>query len=492
MVRARGTLPAVPTALRLFAAALVIGLAFQGSRALWEPDEGRYTAVAHTMIETGDWWVPRLDPEHPHLTKPPLTYWAVAASFELLGSHEWAARLPNALAFAAAAVAVFVIAQGLALPSPWLASGLWMTLLGPVGAANVVTTDTLLTLWETLAVAGFVSSGALSASGPRLRRGGITVMWLGFALAFLTKGPPGLLPLAAIVVWSLWRRRDLLPTLLQPLGLVLFATLGLGWYIALVLNDSQLLHYFLVHETVERVASAEFDRNSGPWGWLVAYGPMLLAGSMPWLLVIPALRARAAAPAGRPLQLTADTRRFLALWILLPLAVLVASRSRMPLYVLPGFVPIALVMASQVPAPARLRAWIAGIAAAAILGIGIKAVFAGLPSSKDGRQLAEELRATADLQAIDEIVFVDARAKYTLRHYLGIDVEQAESEPAFLRARGYVPPDDLCTELAEPRRAIIIVPRSRLDAVAPYFGRCGGRLTALGPLRDWQLFAKSP
>lgn len=489
---AGGRLAPVAVPLRILAVALVIGLAFQGSRPLWEPDEGRYTAVAHTMLETGDVWVPRLDPEHPHLTKPPLTYWSLAASFALLGRNEWAARLPNALAFAATAVAVYVIAAGFALPSPWLAAGLWMTMAGPVGAANVVTTDTLLTLWETVAVAGFAASGALSPTVDRPRRGGLAVMWLGFALAFLTKGPPGLLPLAAIVVWALWRRRDLLSSLMSPAGLALFAIVGLGWYVALTWRDPQLLHYLLVHETLERVASAEFDRNSGTWGWLVAYGPMLLAGSMPWLLVIPLLRARAAAPAGSPGALPPDTRRLLALWLVLPLAVLVASRSRLPLYVLPSFVPIALVMAWLAPAPASRGAWIAGLGAAGILVIGLKAAAAGWPSPNDGRRLAAELRAATDLAAVDEIVFVDGRAKYTLRHYLGIDVEQAESEAGLLRPRGYVPPDLLCAELSEPTRAIIVVPRSRVDAVEPYFSRCAHRLTHLGPLRNWELYAKAP
>jgi len=77
---------------------LLIAFAFQGSRAIWEPDEGRYTGASLNMLASGDWLLPTVDGEHPHLTKPPMIYWTVASSFGLFGINEWAARLPGALA----------------------------------------------------------------------------------------------------------------------------------------------------------------------------------------------------------------------------------------------------------------------------------------------------------------------------------------------------------------------------------------------------------
>ena len=75
---------------------LVLAFAFQGSRGLWDPDEGRYSAVALQMLESGDWLVPRLSDHQEHLTKPPLYYWAVATSIAAFGANEWSVRLPNA------------------------------------------------------------------------------------------------------------------------------------------------------------------------------------------------------------------------------------------------------------------------------------------------------------------------------------------------------------------------------------------------------------
>jgi 4-amino-4-deoxy-L-arabinose transferase-like glycosyltransferase len=48
-------------------------LSFQGQRTLWEPDEGRYTAVAMEMLRLDDWLRPHLNHEQEHWTKPPLT-----------------------------------------------------------------------------------------------------------------------------------------------------------------------------------------------------------------------------------------------------------------------------------------------------------------------------------------------------------------------------------------------------------------------------------
>ena len=78
---------------------LVYCLAFQGVRPLWEPDEGRYTAVAMEMLRQGDWLKPQLHREQPHWTKPPLTYWVIAASVSFLGRNEFAARLVSSLSF---------------------------------------------------------------------------------------------------------------------------------------------------------------------------------------------------------------------------------------------------------------------------------------------------------------------------------------------------------------------------------------------------------
>ena len=77
--------PGKPGLLVVVCVAVLVGFGFLGSRGIWDPDEGRYTNVALNMVDGGDWVNPRRNDDVDHWTKPPLTYWAIAASTELFG-----------------------------------------------------------------------------------------------------------------------------------------------------------------------------------------------------------------------------------------------------------------------------------------------------------------------------------------------------------------------------------------------------------------------
>ena len=110
---------------------LVFAFALQGSRALYAPDEGRYTDVALQMVESGDWLHPQLAPGVPHYTKPPLTYWAVAAALRLGGENTWAARAPNALAFVGAVLMVWRLGRRFVPEQPWQPALIYAVPIGP-------------------------------------------------------------------------------------------------------------------------------------------------------------------------------------------------------------------------------------------------------------------------------------------------------------------------------------------------------------------------
>jgi len=93
----------------VFLVALGLGLCFQGSRGVWEPDEGFYANVALGMLRGHDWLIPRLNGE-PFLDKPPLLYWSIALGMKVLGENEWGLRAANALAFAGATLLVGLLA----------------------------------------------------------------------------------------------------------------------------------------------------------------------------------------------------------------------------------------------------------------------------------------------------------------------------------------------------------------------------------------------
>jgi 4-amino-4-deoxy-L-arabinose transferase len=471
--------------------AAFVAFAFQGTRGLWDPDEGRYTNVALHMLERGDWVNPTLDAEHLHFTKPPLMYWALATSYRVFGQNEWAARLPNAVAFVFTALLVFGIARHLAPQRSLLAASVWVTMLGPVVAGNIVSTDTLLTLWESWAIYAFVSSGVFENRPISCAR--IQVMWIALALAFLTKGPPGLLPLTGIVAWFLWTRRarELRAVFSFP-ALLAFFLIGGAWYWIVSMEHPGLIAYLLKGEVAERLTSTVYHRNPGWFGWIRAYGPMLVAGALPWGLVpLLARLVRRRFPAECALE--SPVTRFLVCWFAVPFAVLCISQSRLPLYVLPLMVPIALLIARALPESlvARRIAAAVAIGIAAIGLVTLKAAGAQVESVRDGRAWAEELRASVDMRSYDEVVFIDMPATYTLHHYLGIEVERVKLNLTSTSAPEYAAIESLCAELQERERALILGRASRAAAIQATARHCQPNgLRELGRLRDLVIWTR--
>lgn len=64
---------------------------------LWPPDEPRYALVAREMMDSGDYFLPRINNEA-YKEKPPLLFWAIAATSSLSGEvTPLSARLPSIL-----------------------------------------------------------------------------------------------------------------------------------------------------------------------------------------------------------------------------------------------------------------------------------------------------------------------------------------------------------------------------------------------------------
>jgi 4-amino-4-deoxy-L-arabinose transferase len=416
-------------------ALVAFGGLFQGARPILDPDEGRYTAVSVEMVRTGDWLNPQLNDDQPHWTKPPLTYWLVGSSVLAFGRTPAAARLPNTLALIATILLVAAIGRTLTPSSAWLAAIVYATSLYPFTAANVVTTDTLLTLWETLAVFGFVRY----RFSPERPRSALLLMWVGFGLAFLTKGPPGLLPLLAIVVFVTasdgWRA---LPRLAPPAGLALFALLGLGWFAVVIARQPELLSYFLGNEVAARIFTDDFHRNAGWLGLVRAFGPVIAAGTLPWGALALWRWWRHGRVAGRPAESDlswSPQTRFLLLWILLPLAVFFLASSRLPLYLLPLSVPVSILLARSLwrnaPEAAQelpLRVSRGALATWVLVLLALRLAAGLAPLRHDIRPLAAAVRSAAAF-APAEVIFVDKRPLYSLTFYLATQVERVNLHP---------------------------------------------------------------
>ncbi|HVT31570.1 MAG TPA: glycosyltransferase family 39 protein [Rhodanobacteraceae bacterium] len=403
---------------------LAYACAFQGTRPLYSPDEGRYTNVALNMLESGDWLRPTLHPEVEHWSKPPLTYWSIAASFAAFGRSEFAARLPGALAFAGTVLLMVRLGRRFVPSQPWLPALTYATFAFPPLAANLVTTDTLLTFFEALQAVAFVELWWAADTPSRIRRARL-LLGVAAGLAFMTKGPPGLLVLAASLVFAFSARdRGRLRRLFGWDALAAFAAVGLTWYAIVAVREPGVLRYFLVEEVVARVAGG-MHRNAEWYGALKIYLPTIALGMLPWLPLL--LRTWWKQRQGFIARIRRDDElRLVACWLVLPFAVFVLARSRLPLYLLPVFVPLAL-MAARALAPLDVSRWptrlLLGVWCLALALARASPAFLDVPLDDGalGRSIAAALPAVPD-----EIAFVDTDPRYGLRFYLGSEIEHLE------------------------------------------------------------------
>lgn len=321
----------------LLLASSMVGLS---GRLLSAHDEARYAEVAREMLDSGDWLTPHLSGvEHWH--KPPLTYWAIAASFSVFGLTEFAARLPSALAAVASVIGVYGIGRMLfgrrvgLLGVVVVASSLLFVLMG-----RLATPDMLLTCWTCWAVHCIVRSFVHGDA-----RGGWAVLRGVFiGLGFMTKGPVILVfvvvpAVVFVVVTRSWRAfRAAKPWL----AVAAFCVVGLPWFVVVCIQNPGLMSYFAGFQTFERVASDVHGHSA----WVLYYIPVLLLGFGPWIVFVPYAAVRAVRSKAESLDDGTARGLFVFMLFLVPLVVLSVIRSKGLAYMLPGL-PAAAILAGR-------------------------------------------------------------------------------------------------------------------------------------------------
>ena len=338
-MRAAGAAPRSDRLTYCALALFVAGLWFAtlSSRPLFNTDEGRYAEIPREMLVSGDWAIPHLD-GLVYLEKPPLQYWATAASLEIFGQNELGARFYTALCALGAVLAAALAARrlwgaGAALrTAALLPSMLLFVLMG-----QLLTLDMSLTAYMTAALAAFL---AAQSAAPRQERLLMLIAWAATALGVLTKGPvAAAIPGAVLVLYSLWSR-DFSPwrRLHAAAGVALFLAIALPWYLVAAHRVPGFLEFFFVHEHIARYLTPSAHRGEVFWFFV----PVMLLGSLPWTL--PSLRALCR---GWRLRTAGfDPGLFLRLWVLFVLAFFSLSDSKLIPYVLPALPALALLAAS--------------------------------------------------------------------------------------------------------------------------------------------------
>ena len=170
-------------------------------------------------------------------------------------------------------------------------------------------------------------------------------------MGFMTKGfLAWLLPVLIGVPFALWQRRIKEMLCYGPLAIVLAIAVCLPWALMIHHQEPDFWQFFFWNEHIRRFSASD-AQHIQPW-WF--YLPLLLAASLPWATLLPAALFDAWKQKRQP------GIAFLLLWVLLPLAMFSLSKGKLPTYILPCLLPLALLMGhaliswiDQAPGPVR-------------------------------------------------------------------------------------------------------------------------------------------
>jgi 4-amino-4-deoxy-L-arabinose transferase-like glycosyltransferase len=370
---------------------LVAALIFLGCiispPALMDDVDAVQAQIARTMLDSGDWVTARLDGVA-YLEKPPLKYWLIAISYSAFGVHDWAARIPSALA-------AVLLCWVTALFGTWAFdaragtyAGLCLaTCVGLFLFTRVLIPDVMLTLTVTLTL--WSLTRIVDEGEPHPRRWAM-LMWASLGTGLLLKGLVAVVFPAAAGGLFLLASRQLFDrktwSRMYPLtGLALLLAIALPWHVLATLRNPPYFDFamhsergsyrgffwfYFINEHLLRYLGRRYPRdyNTVP---LLYFWLFHLIWLFPWSVYLPAAAKLKFSRLGR-----ASRTRLLALcWIGFILAFFSFSTTQ-EYYSMPCYPALALLIGSALASGDRLLRY--GTRAAAILATLACAAVAGI------------------------------------------------------------------------------------------------------------------
>jgi 4-amino-4-deoxy-L-arabinose transferase len=321
----------LPLLLGLFVLAYLLPL---GSHGLWIPDETRYAQISQEMLLSGDWVAPHFMGLR-YFEKPAAGYWMIALSQGLFGQNLFGVRFASALSTGLSVLLCFLMARRLWNdPRKSLACALlYMSFAMVAGQAGYANLDPQFTLWVNLSLVALWF--ALDSRGTGQRLAAWAVLGLACGMGFMTKGfLAWLLPVLIALPWILWQKRWRELLVYGPVAVGVAILVSLPWVLAVHAQEPDYWRFFFWHEHIRRFAGNNAQHDA-PW-WF--YLPLLVAFSLPWVGLLPTALKQAWQERVQP------RIGFLLLWLLMPLLFFSLSKGKLPTYILPCLLPLALLL----------------------------------------------------------------------------------------------------------------------------------------------------
>ena len=314
-----------------------------GSETLFDVDEAVFAEATKEMVQSGDWITPTYNGNNRY-DKPILFYWLMAASYEVFGINEFAARLVSAVSGILLSLGIFIfLRQFYDVRRAFYGSlSLFLSVFFLI-YSHAAVTDMVLTLLITLSLFSFYFS-------LKKDRRYIYGFYFFSALAFLTKGLIGIVfPFGtAFIYLMIAEGPKSVGKLFVPGAIILFLVVSLPWYVAeTVVNGQEFIQSFFIKHHFMRYT----DVISGHRGPVFYYLPVLVVGLFPWVAFLPAgirnvFRQPGAVKRFRDYGSVTDNLGLLAcIWLGFVFVFFSFSTTKLPNYILPA-IPAAAILIS--------------------------------------------------------------------------------------------------------------------------------------------------
>ncbi|WP_413704669.1 lipid IV(A) 4-amino-4-deoxy-L-arabinosyltransferase [Pseudomonas sp. Pseusp16] len=322
---------ALPILLAMVALAYLLPL---GSHGLWIPDETRYAQISQGMLLSGNWVSPHFMDVR-YFEKPAAGYWMIAIGQALFGQNLFGVRFASALSTGLSVLLCYLVARRMwnEPRKSFACALLYMSFSVIAASAGYANLDPQFTFWVNLSLVALWF--ALDSVGRGQRLIAWAVLGLACGMGFMTKGfLAWLLPVLIALPWMIWQKRWRELLVYGPVAVVVAIAVSLPWALAVHAQEPDYWRFFFWHEHIRRFAGDDAQHDA-PWWY---YLPLLVAFSMPWVALLP--------PA---LKQAWQTRRqsdiaFLLLWLWMPLFFFSLSKGKLPAYILPCLLPLALLL----------------------------------------------------------------------------------------------------------------------------------------------------
>ncbi|MGF0238199.1 lipid IV(A) 4-amino-4-deoxy-L-arabinosyltransferase [Rhodococcus sp. IEGM1300] len=303
-----------------------------GTHGLWIPDETRYAQISQGMLHSGNWVAPHFMSLR-YFEKPAAGYWMIAIGQAVFGENLFGVRIASAVSTGLSIFLCYLIAQRLwNQPRKSFACALmYMSFTVIAGQAGYANLDPQFTFWVNLSLVALWFALDSVTRGRRLISW--AVMGLACGMGFMTKGfLAWLLPVLIALPWMIWQKRWKELLIYGPVAIVVAIVVSLPWALAVNSQQPDYWRFFFWHEHIRRF-SGDDAQHDAPW-WF--YLPILVGFSLPWVALLPTALKQA-----WQTKYQAEIG-FLLLWLLMPLLFFSISNGKLPSYILPCLLPLAL------------------------------------------------------------------------------------------------------------------------------------------------------